>query len=180
MTDQKDTQAGWEQSSRPAFVLAGKLGKTHGIKGEIQMQIHTDFPERMRRGRKVYIGGDKNLMELESVRPKAAVLLLKFVGIDSPEDARRLTNKEIFVAVKDLPPLESGKLYHHQIIGLEVFEGETFLGEITEILTTGANDVYVVMKDGRELLLPAIPSVVLHVDTEIGTMQVHLLEGLAG
>jgi 16S rRNA processing protein RimM len=76
--------------------------------------------------------------------------------------------------------LPEGKYYHHQLIGLQVMdENDNPLGELAEILVTGANDVYVV-KDasGGELLLPAIPPVILDVDVGHRLMKVHLLEGL--
>jgi 16S rRNA processing protein RimM len=79
-----------------------------------------------------------------------------------------------------MPPLPEGQLYQHELFGFSVVdESDKLLGELVEILETGANDVYVVKDpDGRELLLPAIPSVILKVDPDRRLIRVHLLEGL--
>ena len=90
-----------------------------------------------------------------------------------------MTNQEVFVKTAEVPPLPEGSFYHHELIGLRVCEGEVYLGEITEILETGANDVLVVKQaDTPELLLPDIPDVVLDVDLDKGLMQVSVLDGL--
>jgi 16S rRNA processing protein RimM len=120
-------------------------------------------------------------MIIESVRPKAELLLLTFKGITTCEAAEELTNLEVFVETRNLPKLPEGKYYHHQIMGLQVYEGEELLGQISEIIETGANDVFVIRQtSGGELLIPNIPEVVLAVELEEKRMLVHLLEGLRG
>ncbi|NLC29682.1 MAG: 16S rRNA processing protein RimM, partial [Chloroflexi bacterium] len=90
-----------------------------------------------------------------------------------------LTNLEVFNRIQDLPKLPKGQFYHHQLIGLKVWQGDEYLGLLTEIMETGANDVYVIKDDeGEELLIPAIPDVIKTIDLELGNMQVELLEGL--
>jgi 16S rRNA processing protein RimM len=83
------------------------------------------------------------------------------------------------VLAKDVP-LPAGQHYKHELLGLQVFDEEGKpLGELVEILETGANDVYVVVDStGREILLPAIPAVILDLDVEHGRLKVHLLDGL--
>lgn len=179
MSPNTEKKAGPEKSSGPAFLLIGKLGKTHGVHGEIDLQVYTDFPERLKHGKKVYLGEEKKPIILDTVRPANKVLLVSFDGYNSPEQARALTNLEVFVRTAEVPPLPDGNFYHHELIGLRVFEGEVYLGEITEILETGANDVLVVKQtDGPELLLPDIPDVVLDVDLDEGLIRVNVLDGL--
>ena len=92
-----------------------------------------------------------------------------------------LAGLDVFAAVKDLPILQAGKYYHHQLIGLRVFEGEEDLGVLAAIMETGANEVYIIdQDDGQELLIPAIPEVILKVDLEQKRLEVRLLEGLRG
>jgi len=88
--------------------------------------------------------------------------------------------KTAFVSAEDRPPLPEGEYYHHQIIGLNVFdETGTSLGVVSEILETGANDVYVVAAaGGREILIPALKDVLLEINLEQKRMKVHLLPGL--
>ncbi len=179
MDDQNKKAAGSSSKNEPAYLLIGKLQKTHGVKGEIAMRVHTQFPERIRVGKGVYLGEAKNEMIIASIRKKANLLLIRFAGIENPEDASELTNYEMFTKTRNLPKLPEGQFYHHQLIGLKVWEGQEFLGELTEIMETGANDVYVVQQaDGRELLFPAIPDVIKEINLEDETMFVELLEGL--
>jgi 16S rRNA processing protein RimM len=171
--------AGLVNPTEPAFVLVGVLQKPHGVRGEIEMRILTDFSKRMRPGRKLYLGEEKTLFVLKASRPKMSVLLLSFEGFDSPEEVRKLTNQEVFVAVRELPELPEGEYYHHQLIGMQVvFDGKPF-GELIEILETGANDVYVIKdQQGNERLLPVIPSVVKSIDIVKGIIEVDVPEGL--
>ena len=107
-------------------------------------------------------------------------MLVKFKGIESPEAAREMRNQWVYVRASDVPRLPEGKLYQHELFGFHVVDdNETSLGELVEIIETGANDVYVVRDEaGKEILLPAIPSVVLETDSARRVMRVHLLEGL--
>ncbi len=105
-----------------------------------------------------------------------------FDGISTPEQAGRYRNQILSVAASETPELPEGRYYFHELLDLDVVdEAGIVLGTLSEILETGANDVYVV-KDptGHELLLPAIPEVVLNVDLEAKTIKVRLLPGLIG
>ncbi|NLB70424.1 MAG: 16S rRNA processing protein RimM [Chloroflexi bacterium] len=179
MDDHNKKAAGSSTKNEPAYLLIGRLQKSHGIKGEIAMRVHTQFPERIRAGKSVYVGDEKGEMIVASIRWKANLLLLRFDGIDNPEAASKLTNYEVFTKTRNLPKLPEGQYYHHQLIGLEVWQGDEFLGELTDIMETGANDVYVIQKDdAAELLIPAIPDVIKVINPEEGIMIVELLEGL--
>ncbi len=179
MADQNLNKAGSLAKNEPAYLLIGRLQRSHGIKGELAMRVDTDFPERIRPGKSVYLGDDKQEKTVASVRWKGNLMLIRFRGIDNPEDASELTNLEVFKSTRNLPKLPEGKYYHHVLLGLQVWEGDEHLGELVEIMETGANDVYVIQKeDAKELLIPAIPDVVLEVDLDNCRMNVSLLEGL--
>jgi 16S rRNA processing protein RimM len=167
-------------NGEPVYLTVGFLRRPHGVQGEIIMDIHTDFPERMKRGRKLLVGEDHQPMTLTSVRPHAAGLLVKFKGIETPEGAGVFRNQWVYIEAKDVPPLPKGQIYQHELFGFEVVdENGNPLGELVEIIETGANDVYVVRDDSdKEILLPAIPSVILDIDLGRRFMKVHLLEGL--
>ena len=164
----------------PLYLSVGFLRRPHGLQGEIIMDLHTDFPERMQAGRKLFVGDDHKPMTLEGVRVHAKGLLVKFKDIETTEAAGVFRNQWVFIKAKDAPPLPDGKIYQYKLIGFKVVdENDNPLGTLAEILETGANDVYIVKDDsGKELLLPAIPSVILDLDAGRSLLKVHLLEGL--
>lgn len=165
---------GSPDSGEPEYVLIGRLQRTHGVSGEIVLGIKTDFPERIKPGKLVYLGRDFVPHKISGVRPFHNNLLLIMDGIRNREEAAELTNFEVFVRIHDLPELDEGLYYHHQLIGLTVKnESGTTLGTVREIIETGANDVYVVKNlEGEEILLPAIEPVIVKVDLESGTLLV--------
>lgn len=177
MADKKDTGS---PTGEPLYLSVGFLRRPHGVKGEIVMDVHTDFPERMKSGRKLFIGEERQPVTLTSVRPHQSGLLVKFKGVETPEQAGKFRNQWVYVKKSDLPPLSEGQLYQFELLGFRVVDEDgNPLGELVEILETGANDVYVVRDDsGREILLPNIPSVILDLEPASRTMRVHLLEGL--
>ena len=95
MLDQNTDKAGSLAKNEPAYLLIGRLQKSHGIKGELAMRVDTDFPERIRTGKSVYLGEDKREIVVDSTRWKGNLLLIRFSGITNPEDASELTNLEV-------------------------------------------------------------------------------------
>jgi 16S rRNA processing protein RimM len=178
MADKNETSG--SPNGEPVYLTVGFLRRPHGVRGEIVMDLHTDFPERLKRGRKLLVSEQHLSMTIQSVRDHQNGVLIKFNGVDTPEEAGKYRNKWVYVEASDVPPLPEGKLYQHELFGFQVVdENGNPLGELVEILETGANDVYVVKdQSGREILLPAIPSVILDLDAGRRVMRVHLLEGL--
>ncbi len=164
----------------PIYLAIGYLRRPHGVSGEIIMDVHTDFPDRIKSGRKIYIGDKHESATFDTVRVHSDSLLISLKGYDTPEAVGRFRNQWVHVKAKDVPPLPEGQHYKYEFVDLDVIDDQgNALGKIIEILETGANDVYVVRDEaGKEILLPAIPSVVLEVDMELRRMKVHLLEGL--
>lgn len=171
---------GSPDSGEPEFLVVGKLTHTHGVRGELLMLVWTDFPERLVPGVTLYVGPQREPLELVSCRGHSKGLLVSFAGHQSREFAARLTNQLVHVKASDRPPLPPGEFYHHQLLGLTVLDetGEE-LGNLEQILTTGANDVYLVRSSsGKEILLPAIESVILDIDLVKRQISVHILPGL--
>jgi len=164
----------------PVYLAIGHLRRSHGVHGEIVMEVHTDFPERIKKGAKVFVGESHDAMVIAGARFHNEGLIVKFQGVDTPEDAGRFRNLWVYVASADRPSLPEGQYYFHELIGLQVVdEKDEPLGELTEVMETNANNVYVVTRfDGSEVLLPAIPSVILNVEMGRRLMRVHLLDGL--
>jgi 16S rRNA processing protein RimM len=167
-------------AGEPLYLVVGYLRRPHGVHGEIIMDLHTDFPDRLRAGRKLLVGEKHKPHTLEGMRSHANGVLVKFRGIDTPEEVGQFRNTWVYVKTTEVPPLPEGQIYQHELFGMTVIdESDKALGTLTEIIVTGANDVYVVTDDaGKELLLPAIPSVILDIDAGRRLIRVHLLEGL--
>jgi 16S rRNA processing protein RimM len=160
--------AGSPSPGEPVFLAVGKLRRPHGVRGEIIMDVLTDFPERLQPGITLYAGPEHQALHLLRRRWHQEALLMSFEGYQTPEDVGELRNHILYVSAADRPPLPEGEYYHHQLIGLQIVdESGKSLGKLTEILETGANDVLVVRPPtGSEILLPLIDSVVLKIDLE--------------
>jgi len=176
----KDRPAGSPTAGEPAFLAVGKVRRPHGVNGEVLVEIYTDFPERLQPQKVLYAGKGWLPLTILRRREHHDGLLLAFEGYSTPEQVGRFRNQTLFAAKADAPALPEGEYYQSDLLGMRVNEenGKP-LGKLTEILETGANDVYVVTNEaGNELLLPAIAEVILGVDLEKRTMNVHLIPGL--
>ena len=182
MTDQttprkKKNNAGLSGSDKPVFLVVGKLRKPHGLDGEWYMEVITDFPERLRKGKVVYIGNEKLPITIKAIRGHVNRLLVTFTEDLSSFEELGIRNQLIFVKTSELAALPTGVYYQHQIIGMEVLdEKHNSIGRIDEIIETGANDVYVIHNGGKEILFPALKSVVISVDPVKKIMVVKLPE----
>ena len=162
------------------FLAVGKLRRPHGVQGEMLMEVMTDFPERLQKGVRVFLGDNHRDVVIRRCRSQDQGLLIAFEDYATPEAVAELRNTLVYVRADDRPPLPDGEYYYHQLLGLAVVtdQGQP-LGQLHEILSTGANDVYVVRPEsGPEILLPAIASVILEVDLAQRQIKVHLLPGL--
>lgn len=175
-----EPSAGSPPDGEPAFLVVGKLRHPHGVRGEILMQVITDFPERLQPGVTVFVGQAHRPERIRTRRPHGQGLLLAFEGYTTPETVGELRNALVFVPTANRPPLPTGEYYHHQLLGLRVIgEDGHELGKIREILSTAAHDIYLVQgASGPDILLPAINEVILDIDLDHGLVRVHLLPGL--
>lgn len=158
----------------------GKIVNTHGIKGEVKVASITDFPEqRYKKNNILYLEDESHPLTIESVRVHKGMYMLKFAEIKDMTQAELLKNK-VLKTTHESNELSDNEFYYHDIIGLVVNDkslGE--LGKITEIMSPGANDVWVVnSKQYGEVLIPYIPSVVLKVDLKKAVVEVEIPEGL--
>ena len=172
--------SGSPMTGEPEYLLVGFLRRPYGLRGELVMDLHTDFPERLKSKTKVFVGDSHKPMVIERARLHNNEMWIKFTGLDTPEDAGRHRNQSVYVRTADCPPLPEGYFYEHQLIGFGVVgEKNEIIGMLSEIMRTGANDVYIVKRaDETEVLLPVIPSVVLKIDAANRVIHVHLIPGL--
>ena len=141
----------------------------------------TDFPERYQALEEIFLitsSKPKSLL-IEKVRFHKGCIIMKLKGYNSISEAERLKGFEIGIPEEQLWPLSGGEYYYFQLIGVRVeTESGEWLGQVVEVLATGANDVYVVRGPWGEVLLPAVDDVVLELDLELKRMVVHLLPGM--
>lgn len=167
-------------SGESVFLAVGKLRRPHGVRGDILLEVFTDFPERLAPGVNLYVGDEHKPLRLIRARNRDNLLILRFSGYITPEQVNELTNQILYVKAAEIPALPEGEYYHHQLVGLNVTQdtGEP-LGSIAEVIETGANDVLVVkLPSGKELLLPWNNDVICQVDLGQKLITVHLIPGL--
>ena len=160
----------------------GVIASTHGIRGEVKVFPTTDDAKRFEKLKEVLLDTGKELktMEIQQVRFFKNMVIVKFKGYDTINDIEIYNGKDLLVTREHAVELGPDENFIVDLIGLsvETDEGE-LLGELTDVLITGANDVYEVTRtDGKKVLLPAIKDCVLDVDLEAGKVLVHVLEGL--
>jgi 16S rRNA processing protein RimM len=176
----KERPAGLPTAGGPVYLVIGKIRRPHGVHGEVVAEISTDFPEGISPNRVVYLGKKHKKLIITNQRPHNEGLLLGFKDVTTPELAGQYRNQILYIAKSEASKLPEGEFYYHELLDLKVVEVTgNQLGVLTEILETGANDVYVVTDStGRELLIPAIPDVILNVNLDAKIMKVRLLPGL--
>jgi 16S rRNA processing protein RimM len=172
--------AGSPSTGEPEFLAVGKLRRAHGLRGEMLVDVYTDFPERLHSGVTVYVGETHQAHRIRGRRVHGAGMLLAFDGYQDAEAVGSLRNQVIYVRADDRPALPEGEYYHHQLIGLRVLSEEgQFLGTVVEILETGSNDVLVIRPEsGPEILVPLIDQILRGIDLEKGEMRIYVMPGL--
>lgn len=172
--------SGSPHSGEPEFLVIGKLRRPHGVKGEMIMDVITDFPERLKAGMSVFVGEDHQPLRVKTLREHHKGALISFADYSTPDNVGFLRNWMVYVKASGLPTLPKGEYYHHQVIGLRVIdESGIELGRVTDVIATGANDVFVIHQEGgSEFLLPFIDEMVLGIDLEKGELCAKPLPGL--
>ena len=159
-------------------VVVGLVLGPHGTDGSLRVKSLSDVPQRFDAGRELFLRGRPYRVARSVLRPPEQVIL-KLEGVRTRAAARALAGEEVTVAAASAPVLPEGEYYHFQLLGLRVVTEEgAELGHIREVIVTGSNDVYVVAGPAGEVLLPAVGSVVLGVDLELGVMRVRLMGGM--
>lgn len=163
------------------FFRIGVIANTHGIRGEVKVFPTTGDPKRFEWLKEVYLdtGKEKLKWEVSKVRYFKNLVIVKFKGIDNINDIEKYKGKDLLVTRENAIPLEEDEYYFSDVIGSDVFteDGEKF-GILKDILETGANLVYVVDHDRKEVLLPVIDDCVKEVDVEAHKIVVNILPGL--
>lgn len=163
------------------YLEIGIVANTHGVKGELKVMPLTDDPARYNKLKKVFI-------EIKNIRTEYEILNIRFYkqfvlmtlkGIDDINKAMLLKGARVVIHRKDAVKLPEDTYFICDILGCGVYEGEKFLGEVYDVISTGSNDVYAVRdKEGKEILIPAIGHVINNIDVGDRRIDVTLPKGL--
>ena len=172
---------GKEKISR---LQVGVITQTHGIRGEVKVFPTTDDVNRFKKLKEVILESAKEskTMTVEGVKFFKQYVILKFKDYDSINDIEKYKGAKLFVTREDAVKLKKDEYFIAYLIGMQVVtEYKEPFGILKDVLTTGANDVYVVeTTDGKEALLPAIKECVQNIDMEKEEITVHIMDGLLG
>ena len=167
-----------DQPPAPARIAVGKITKPHGVRGEVAVLVLSQTSDRFAPGRELLLQDGRGLT-VASARSHHGRLLATFEGVSGRDQADQLRGSYLFVARGDLPALEEGSWWPHELEGCEVFtDGGRSLGTLEEVLHTEANDVWIARDGRREILIPALRDVVVSVDLEARRITVREIEGL--
>ena len=164
------------------FLRVGVISSTHGIRGEVKVYPTTDDPERFLELDEVILdtGREHKILEIEGVKFFKNQVILKFKGYDNINDIEKYLKKDLLVDREHAVELGENENFIADLIDMEVVTDEgKVLGTLTDVIETGANDVYAVKTpEGKEILLPAIRDCILDVNVDEKRMTVHVMEGL--
>lgn len=160
------------------YLEIGKIVGTHGLKGEVRIDPWCDSPQFLCKFKRLYdVSGTE--MKVISARVHKNITIVLFDGITKVEQADMLRGKVVYMNRDDVN-LPKGTHFIQDLIGLKVldFENNTEYGTVTDVLKTGANDVYQVTKDGKDYLIPVIPDVIIEKNIDEGFIKIKALEGI--
>jgi 16S rRNA processing protein RimM len=162
------------------YLVIGRVVRPHGVRGALLVEPISRVIDSLMPGSEVFLGEQNIPVELVSIRHHRERLMLSFSGISDRSQAETFRGQELKIRFSQAAPLDQDEYYYWQILGLEVvLESGEQLGTVAEIIETGANDVYIIRDEaGKEILLPAIASVILKVDLEQEKITVRLMPGL--
>ncbi len=167
--------------AREPMIVIGRLGVSHGVRGEIRLFAESDVEGRFESLGQVWWLGRKGQcqpLEVVSLRRAGAFFLVRFRGIETPEAAARFSHGALALPASQRGPAPEGSYFIDDILGLTVAdEAGRLLGRVTNVYRTGANDVYEI-RGAAEILLPALESVILEVDLQARRMRVRVPAGL--
>jgi 16S rRNA processing protein RimM len=163
-------------------VIVGEIVGVHGIKGANKIRSYAESLSLFKPGGSILVrenGGQQKIRTIKWVKPHTGTALISFKGVNERSQAEALIGAELFIPKAELPELEEDTHFWFDLIGMAVYTTEDkYLGRIESIIETGSNDVYVVQDHKKEVLIPALESVVVDVDVKAKRMSVELPQGL--
>ena len=159
-----------------AFIEAGRIVNTHGVQGEVKIEVWLDSPRFFKSFRRLYTAGGQEL-KLLSARTHKDFVIAKLEGVDDVNAAMALKGRTVSIRREDAA-LPQGAFFLQDILGARVVDEQgRAVGVLADVLETPANRVYVVRGE-TEHLIPAVPAFIRNTDAEAGVITVHLIEGM--
>ncbi|MBQ8824834.1 MAG: 16S rRNA processing protein RimM [Ruminococcus sp.] len=162
------------------YLEIGKIVNIHGLHGEVKVVPWCDEPEFLCEFDMLYIGKDKQEVDVVRSRVFKNSVIMKIEGCDTPEDAEKLRGQILYMHRDDVE-LGEGCYFIQDLLGLKVIDADSgaVYGILKDVFQTGANDVYDVRdENGKQYLIPAIPDVIIETDLDAEIMRIRPLEGL--
>lgn len=160
----------------------GKITKTHALKGEVIIYLDVDFPEDYEDLEAIFLEMRGQLVPyiIEELQIKGKKSIIKFEDIDTIEEAEKIVNANAFLPLNALPKLKGNQFYYHDVIGYEITDlaSAKSLGELKAIYESTGQDLFAVMLDDKEILIPIVDDIIKKVDHENKKIDVSLPEGL--
>ena len=160
---------------KQAYIEAGRIVNTHGVAGEVKIEVWLDSPEFMKRFKRLFLDGKER--KVEAARVQKSFLLCKIEGVNDVNAAMALKGKTVSIAREDAK-LPTGSFFVQDILGARVEDEQgNLVGTLTDVLERPASNIYVVTGE-TEHLIPAVPTFILRTDAENGVITVRLIEGM--
>lgn len=162
------------------YLETGKIVSAHGIRGDVKVMPWCDSPAFLCGFRRLFLNGGKDELSVEKARVQKNMVLIKLEGVDTADDAAALRGKILYLKRADAA-LPDDLCFVQDLLGAEALDADTgrSYGRVTDVLETGANDVYELTDDtGRVRLVPAIDDVLIESDLEAGILKIRPLRGL--
>lgn len=158
----------------------GEVIKTHGLNGEVSISLEVDYPDEYQNLESVFLEQQGKLIPffIETIQINKSRALVKFDDIDSLDEAKTIVKSKLFLPLNSLPELTPGQYYFHDLIGCEVFEENSKLGKIKEVIDLNGNQLLVVDFESKEMLIPLKDEILTKVDTKSKIVNVSLPNGL--
>lgn len=161
--------------AKSAFIEAGRIVNTHGVAGEVKIEVWLDSPQFLRRCGRLFLDGKEK--KILSGKTQKSFLIAKLEGVEDVNAAMALKGRTVEIAREDAP-LPKGAFFIQDILGASVVDEQgAEIGKLTDVLERPASNIYVVQGE-TEHLIPAVPEFVLATDAENGVITVHLIEGM--
>ena len=159
------------------LIKIAKIVSAHGLNGEVKIFPYTDDLSKFKEYKKIYLDGEE--LEILSQKIASKFIVLKLKGFDYIDDVKRLIDKDVFIDKADMPSLDEGDYYIHDLMDMEVYsEADEFIGTVKDVITTSANHVLVVDHDGKEALIPFVKAFIKEVNLIKRRIKVKLIEGI--
>lgn len=159
------------------LIKIAKIVSAHGLNGEVKIFPYTDDLNGFKEYNEIYIDGEE--LEIVSQKIASKFIVLKLKGFDYIDDVKRLIDKDVFIDKAQMPSLDEGEYYIHELIAMEVYsEADELIGTVKDVMETSANHVLVVDHDGKEALIPFVKAFIKELDLKRRKIKVKLIEGI--